>query len=356
MIGAAVRKEVALLARDRGALISLFLLPIIFMVAFGSMLHFGPDAGRPQRVAYWHAAGDKRGDAIEQLLVSSPGLRALKMPSATAVTTAVVSGDATGGLVVHRDQPNIDVVLDPGLPLQLRGPLEAALIGLVSRAATSSVAWPPLVTVRSASSGNLLAQISSFQVAVPGNAVLFGFFIALTVAMAFTTERRTGTWRRLLAAPVARWKLLVAMLVPYFLIGLAQLGFLFAIGVFAFGMTVAGSVVALIAVSAAVSACAVCLGLMFAAFARTEKQLGGIGSVGLLVMGIIGGCMVPRLVMPPVMQTLGLAVPHGWALDAYYDVLVRGSTTLTDVLPAVGALCAFGAAFVALGLAVFRFE
>jgi membrane associated rhomboid family serine protease len=37
MIGAAIKKDVWLLLRDRGALISLFLLPIVFMLAFGMM-------------------------------------------------------------------------------------------------------------------------------------------------------------------------------------------------------------------------------------------------------------------------------------------------------------------------------
>jgi len=51
---------------------------------------------------------------------------------------------------------------------------------------------------------------------VPANAVLFGFFLALTVAMTFATDRRTGAWRRLLAAPVSRRRALLAALVPYY--------------------------------------------------------------------------------------------------------------------------------------------
>ncbi|MBA3821225.1 MAG: ABC transporter permease [Deltaproteobacteria bacterium] len=201
-----------------------------------------------------------------------------------------------------------------------------------------------------------LDNITSFQVAVPGNAVLFGFFIALTVAMAFTGERRTGTWRRLLAAPVPRWKALLATLVPYYLVGLAQLAFLFGVGGVAFGMRVAGSPVALVGLSLAVVFCAVSLGLLFAAIGGSEKQLGGIGSVVLLVMGMLGGCMLPRLLMPPFMKSLGLAVPHSWALEGYYDVLVRDGTTLLDIAPAVGAVTGFGIGFLVLGLALFRFE
>ena len=43
-----------------------------------------------------------------------------------------------------------------------------------------------------------LAGVTGFQLTVPGNAVLFGFFLALTVGMAFLEERKWGTWRRIL--------------------------------------------------------------------------------------------------------------------------------------------------------------
>ena len=237
MIVAGVRKEVSLLLRDRGALISLFALPIIFMIAFGSMLRFGPDSGRPQRIAYWHAAGDPRGESIARVLAEAPGFVAVRVPNADAVGTTVASDDASAGVVVGASDVPVTLVIDRGLPTDVRAPLEGALTGIVLRAALVTTAWSPQVTVRSPpGAGNPLATITSFQVAVPGNAVLFGFFIALTVALAFTSERRTGTWRRLLAAPVARWRLLVAMLVPYFLIALVQLAFLFGVGVLAFGM------------------------------------------------------------------------------------------------------------------------
>jgi ABC-2 type transport system permease protein len=78
--------------------------------------------------------------------------------------------------------------------------------------------------------------------------------------------------------------------------------------------------------------------------------------VVLLVMGLLGGCMFPRILMPDFMKGLGHVVPHSWALDGYYDVLVRQGTTIADVAPNIGALLAFAVGFAALGLARFRFE
>src|SRR3954447_23955357 len=121
-------------------------------------------------------------------------------------------------------------------------------------------------------------------------------------------------------------------------------------------MEVAGSVLGLVALSLAVVLCAVCLGLLFASVGGSEKQIGSTAPVVLLVMGLLGGCMFPRIAMPPFMKSLGLVVPHSWALDGYYDVLVRRGTALADVAPSIGALCGFAALFALLGLWRFRFE
>ena len=138
--------------------------------------------------------------------------------------------------------------------------------------------------------------------------------------------------------------------------GLCQMAFLFGIGVLAFGMQVAGSIAALVLLSAVVSLTAVSLGLLMASLGGTERQLGGIGSVALLVMGMLGGCMMPRALMPPLMKAVGLFVPHGWALEGYYAVLVREGTTIADIAPSLGALLAFALGFAVLGITRFRFE
>jgi ABC-2 type transport system permease protein len=134
------------------------------------------------------------------------------------------------------------------------------------------------------------------------------------------------------------------------------MAFLFGLGIFAFGMHVAGSVAGLVALCAAVVVCAVCLGLLFASVGGTEKQIGSTAPVVLLVMGLLGGCMFPRIAMPPFMKSIGLAVPHSWALDGFYDVLVRQGTSLASLAPSIAALLGFAALFAVIGLARFRFE
>jgi ABC-2 type transport system permease protein len=110
---------------------------------------------------------------------------------------------------------------------------------------------------------------TGFQVAIPGNAVLFGFFVALTVGLSFAADRRSGVFRRVLAAPVSRAALLAAKLVPGVLVGAAQMALLFGLGVAVFGLRIEGSPLALALVALAVVVCASSLGLLIASFAGT---------------------------------------------------------------------------------------
>jgi linearmycin/streptolysin S transport system permease protein len=364
MIGATIRKDTWLLVRDRGRLLMLFAMPLAFIVVFGSMFKFGPDPGKPRPIAIWHAPGDARGEAIGRSIADTPGFAPKPLGSADEVRRAVASEDVRAGIIVppHFDPASgkpIELVIDLGEQVQTRGPLQGALTGAVMRALAPIPLdkLPPAIEAKTPPGiAKPLDNISGFQVAVPGNGVLFGFFIAMTVAMSFASERHSGTWRRLLAAPVPRWRALVGKLVPYYLIGVLQLAVLFAIGALGFGMQIAGSLAALVVLSLVVVLCAIGFGLLVSSFGWTEKQIGSGVPVMLLVMGLLGGCMFPRLLMPPFMQKLGHIVPHSWALDGYYAVLVRQGTSIADIAPSLGALAAFALGFGVLGLWRFKFE
>ncbi len=355
MIGATIVKDVWLLLRDRGRLISLFALPVAFIVVFGSMFKFGSDRGKPQPIAIWYVSGDVRGDKIRHALDETPGFAADPRGSAEAVRAAVAHEEVSAGLIVPDAGP-VELSIDLAAPIQVRAGTQGALTGVVMRAISPMTGPPPIEPKSPPGIAKPIDQITGFQVTVPGNAVLFGFFIVMTVAITFASERHTGTWKRMLAAPIPRWKALVGKLVPYFLIGLFQLAFLFGLGAIGFGMKVAGSISALIALTVALELCAMGMGLLVASFGGTEKQIGSIVPVVILVMGLLGGCMFPRLLMPPFMKQLGHIVPQSWALDGYYDVLVRQGTSIADIAPSIGALCGFAALFIGFGLWRFRFE
>ena len=59
-----------------------------------------------------------------------------------------------------------------------------------------------------------------------------------------------------------------------------------------------------------------------------------------ILMGAIGGIMVPKFIMPAAMQQLAALSPMAWALDAFHTVMLRHGG-IADVLPGIAQLLAF---------------
>jgi ABC-type Na+ efflux pump permease subunit len=207
-------------------------------------------------------------------------------------------------------------------------------------------------------SGLLKRGAHRYQLLVPAYTVMFAFFLVLTVGGLFVTERRQGTLKRLRAAPIARSEILLGKLLPCFLLSLGQGTFLLLAGKLFFGMrwgpeswSLGHQVLWLVPVVFTTSLAAMGLALLVAALARTEIQVALYGAVPVLVLALIGGCVLPREMMPEQTQQFSLLTPHGWALNAYRELLdpnAEAVPSLAIVLRSCGVLAGFGASFLAL--------
>jgi ABC-type multidrug transport system permease subunit len=101
------------------------------------------------------------------------------------------------------------------------------------------------------------------------------------------------------------------------------------------------------------------MALLVAALARTEMQVAIFGALPVLILALIGGCVLPREMMPEQTQKLALFTPHGWALSAYRELLNASPTyqpNLDIVLKACGVLCGLGVGFLALAWSLLRLD
>ncbi|MFN2228091.1 MAG: ABC transporter permease, partial [Anaerolineae bacterium] len=69
----------------------------------------------------------------------------------------------------------------------------------------------------------------------------------------------------------------------------------------------------------------------------------------------VGGAFIPAFVLGDFLNTIGKAVPHYWALQAYNDLTIRG-LGVADILPELGILAGFVAVFFVIGLLRFKFD
>jgi ABC-2 type transport system permease protein len=188
---------------------------------------------------------------------------------------------------------------------------------------------------------------NAVQQSVPAWLVFAMFFVVLPLGTSVLAEREQGNLQRLALLNISPARLLAAKFPAYYLLNMAQLVAMLAVGVWvvprlggdrlALGHSVAG----LWLIASALSFAAIGFGLMVAVIAKSAVQATTLGGVANLVLGAIGGVMVPRLVMPPAMQTLSLASPMSWALEGCWDILLRGGG-VKAVLPEAAALVGFG--------------
>jgi ABC-type multidrug transport system permease subunit len=116
---------------------------------------------------------------------------------------------------------------------------------------------------------------------------------------------------------------------------------------------------ALAPVVLATSLAAMGLALLVAAVARTELQVTLYGAIPVLVLALIGGCVLPREMMPESAREFSLITPQAWALQAYRELLGGGPHYVPHmalVWSACGVLTAFAAGFIALAWGLLRLE
>ena len=205
-------------------------------------------------------------------------------------------------------------------------------------------------------------DFSMVQFAVPGFTVLFAFLVSQATARSIYDEKKTGSFRRLMAAPLSKLQLLAGKLLPNFLVVLFQILVIFLTSTILMplmGMdrlSLGQSPLTLLAISACVALCSTSLGILIAAIAKTEAQIGGVSALFLWMMGFLGGTMVPLDIMNNnMLDSISKFIPHSYAVGAYKAVLSMGAG-FESVLPALGVLLGFSALFFAIGLWRFDFD
>jgi ABC-2 type transport system permease protein len=402
-------KDIQIFVKERGSIVMLFLLPLIFVVTFSAVfsMQFGDSEKPSVPVVNLDPAGNASIRFIEDLAVTG-GVEPVEY-SIDDAGTLLESGEIEYFLVIpsgfsdnvslgSRSELRLEVgdeadstdveamrrIIDgvaKDLSLQSQLISSFAQMGeMMSLHPESEAAFSPtriveqaqsqfdrarhqpLVSISRSLPDVLIRERESFDpvnLSVPGFAVLFVFLTATTAAMSLHRERKTGSYRRLLCAPVGRMQLLSGKLLPSFLTTLSQIVVIFAasrllLPLIGLGRVSLAHPVTLLVISVVISLCSTSLGLFLGAVARTESQINTVGSVVLWIMGAVSGAFIPSFFLGDFLGTVGKAVPHYWAISAYQEVLVRGRN-ISGVADEIAILLGFTVLFFAIGMWRFRF-
>jgi ABC-2 type transport system permease protein len=218
-----------------------------------------------------------------------------------------------------------------------------------ARAAQGSVAG---VSTKVESVGDTSPQVSGFTLGAQSQLLLFMFLTSLTAATQLIVTRELGVSRRMFGTPTAARTIILGEALGRFLVAFLQGLFIVGASWLLFGVDwvdpfATGALVlafALVATGAA---------MLIGSIASNTHQAGSIGPALGMLLGLLGGTMVPPEIFPPVMRTLSHLTPHAWALDGFRQLSLRGGG-LVAVLPDVAVL--LGIAAVLLAIAATRFR
>jgi ABC-2 type transport system permease protein len=167
-------------------------------------------------------------------------------------------------------------------------------------------------------------------------------------------EQYLGTLESVLAAPVS---------VPLFLAASAQWDFLYATleaaiylasGIMVFGARFpAADLASAFAVLVVSIAALLSLGVLSAAFIIRFKRGDPVAWLLTTISELLGGVFFPVEVLPEPLRSLSAWVPMSHSVQGLRLALLNGAG-LKEVLPHVGALAAFSAVFLPLGVWAFR--
>lgn len=165
-------------------------------------------------------------------------------------------------------------------------------------------------------------------------------------------EKRMRTYFRICSAPVKSKDYIIGNIIANLTTVAAQVILVLLVITKIFKINTFIPHVQLFAVLLCFGLVAIGLGLVVVAFSKTSNQAGTANTLIVTPTCMLGGCFWPAEVMPQWLQRVGDFIPQTWALDSIKKL--QSGSSFIDILPQLGILLAFAAAFFLI--AVYKFN
>jgi drug efflux transport system permease protein len=342
-----LRKEFVQVWRDPSALAIAFLLPAVLLWIFGDGVSLdarnvplalvvqqpGPAAaafaGRFAHSPYFRPRRFLTIQAAERAMAARQVRGIVWLPSDFA-RRAAAGGKAPIGVFVNGVDAN-DARLVEGYVQQVW----ATWLSAEARAAGKP---PPLpVTVEPQVRFN--PAVSSRDYLVPGLiALIMTLTGALLTALVIAREWERGTMEALMVTRVTVREILLAKLIPYFILGMGGMAASVAIAVFLFGVPLRGSPLVLTAASALFMLAALGMGQLISSFARNQFVAGQIAIITTFLPAfILSGFVFDIASMPEAVRIITYAVPARYFVVILQSLFLAGNVWPV-ILPNAAAL------------------
>lgn len=367
--------------RDRSAIFTVFVLPVLIVLLLGAM----QGGAAIPKLGFVAASEDALTSELLTDLERVEGLEIVQIDDEEAAIRRVERGLLQAAVILPsgyettlRSGGDVDIRFVSRAEQELQG-ITGVVETAVTRQATllrtarfavttgagtfdealsvaeqAQAALPPVeVVATTAGEPFELAGLGQFDIYSQGMLVLFMFMTTLAGAVNLVQTRHLGVARRMYSTPTPVRTMLAGEALGRFVIALIQGLFIFVGTWLIFGVDWGdpiGAILTILIFAAVSSGAAMLLG----ALVRSDQQAGGLSTAIGLGLAALGGCMFPLAVLEFLSDTVyrvAHVTPHAWALESFLT-LVTEDGGVTDI--AVFLLILLGYAAVFFLLAVWR--
>ena len=323
--GSFVKKETLHILRDRRTMLVVLLIPVVLMTLFGFAISTEINNIDVAVVAPHRTESVRQ--AVERM-ASNPYCTFKGYIPSDEIDEVLRRGEASAVAVYAADYDRIAAMQAPAEPA----------VQLIFDASNTNTAMSGAAYLQSILTGasaqaspvemRLLynPQMRSAYNFVPGiMGMILILICALMTSVSIVREKENGTMEVLLVSPVRPMRIVLAKLVPYFMLSCINLATILLLAAYALDVPLSGSAGAIIAVSLLYLVLALALGLLISTIA--EKQIVAlIISAMLLMMPIVmlSGMLFPVENMPAVLQAISYIVPARWYIEAIRKLMIEG--------------------------------
>ncbi|WP_409275237.1 ABC transporter permease [Neobacillus sp. SCS-31] len=388
-------KDTILIAKDRKALLTLILMPLLLIgilgAAFGKLMGDGEVKLDKFTLAVANLDDGEMGTVLEEEVFEKglPDLVKVKKMNEAELYTTLKDQKAAVGLIIEKgfsnavlsgNEAEVKLISIPSAGIQatiteniiqqfaseaairtagMKAAIEAAAkAGNQGQANLGAAGFSPgeepftLVKEEAAKEEGL--PVGSFQYYAAGMGVMFLLMTVTIGVSAMIEEKEQEVYKRLLVSKLTHYEYLAGKVLGLLFLSTLQL-FVIILGTrFIFSVDWGSSLtgVFIIGISFVFSACG--LGVMAGSLVNTGKAFNVVGMLGTQIMAAVGGSMVPLYLMPDWVNTLVKVFPNALALQSFLELMSGGG--IMDILPGAAGLLGLGILFLAIGWLVLAGE
>ena len=185
--------------------------------------------------------------------------------------------------------------------------------------------------------------VDAAQFIVVGQAVMFGFFVVTYMGFAVFREHGWNTWDRILAGPVSMMQLMAGKLVPWMVIGALQTAIILSFGILLWDLSIPlDAVPGIVLLTLGYMVFLAAFAMLLIAFTDSIMLLQALANLSAIMLGAIGGAMVPYGLLPSWIQVISPFTPTYWIMRAYTDLLIEDESWTAALLPLAVVLAMAG--------------